>query len=44
MEVVLAERKKLYEAVADEIIDDTKLTLEQKVAEVLKRLERRHIL
>jgi len=44
VEVVLAERKKLYEAVADEIIDDTKLTLEQKVAEVLKRLERRHIL
>ena len=44
VEAVLAERKKLYEAAADEIINDEGLTLEGKVAEVLKRLERRHIL
>ncbi|HXK39116.1 MAG TPA: 3-phosphoshikimate 1-carboxyvinyltransferase [Candidatus Paceibacterota bacterium] len=43
IETVLAERKKLYEAAADEIIMDTNLTLEQKTAEVLKRLERRGI-
>ena len=44
VEAILAERKELYEAVADEIIDDTNLTLDGKVEEVMKRLERRHIL
>ena len=44
VEIVLAERKKLYEAAADEIIQDTDMTLEQKLAEVHKRLERRGIL
>jgi len=44
VEIILAERKKLYEAAADEIIDDKNLSLEEKVAEVLKRLERRGIL
>ncbi|OGG79397.1 hypothetical protein A3A39_00605 [Candidatus Kaiserbacteria bacterium RIFCSPLOWO2_01_FULL_54_13] len=43
VEAVLAERKKLYETVADEVIDDTGMTLEEKVAEVLKRLEKHHI-
>ena len=44
VEIILAERKKLYEAAADEIIQDTDMTLEQKLAEVQKRLERRGIL
>ncbi len=44
MEEVLSERKKLYEAAADIIIQDVDLTLEQKVAEVQKQLEKRHIL
>ncbi|MDO8552335.1 MAG: 3-phosphoshikimate 1-carboxyvinyltransferase [bacterium] len=43
IETVLAERKKLYEAAADEIVMDTNLTLEQKTEEVLERLERRGI-
>lgn len=44
VETVLAERKKLYEAAADEIVQDVDMTLEQKIGEVLKRLERRRIL
>jgi shikimate kinase len=44
VEIILAERAKLYEAAADEIIHDANMTLEEKVAEVLKRLEKRRIL
>jgi len=44
VEAVLAERKKLYEAAADEIINDEGLTLQQKVEEVMQRLQRRNIL
>ena len=43
MKAVLAERKRLYETVADEIIDDTTLTLEEKVEEVVRRLQKRGI-
>ena len=43
VEAVLAERKKLYEAVADIVIDDTDMTLETKVEEVLRRLKARGI-
>ena len=43
VEVILEERKKLYEAAADEIIQDVDITLDEKVAEVLKRLARRKI-
>ena len=44
VDIVLAERKKLYEAAADEIVIDTNMTLDEKIAEVLKRLERRGVL
>ena len=44
VEIILAERKKLYEAAADEIIQDVGMSLEEKFAEVLKRLEKRHII
>ena len=44
VEAILAERKKLYEAAADEIINDEGLTLDQKVEEVMQRLKRRNIL
>src|SRR3989338_5548611 len=44
VEAVLEERKKLYEAAADEIIQDVDITLDEKVSEVRKRLERRKIL
>ncbi len=44
VEAVLAERKKFYEASADEIINDEGLTLDQKVEEVMQRLKRRNIL
>lgn len=44
VEAVLAERKKLYEAAADEIINDEGLTLAEKVEEVMARLKRRNIL
>jgi shikimate kinase len=44
IETILAERKKLYEAAADEIVMDTDLTLEQKTEEILKRLERRGVI
>ncbi len=44
VETVLAERRKLYETVADEIIDDTNLSLEEKVEEVVRRLEKRRIM
>src|SRR6185295_12121010 len=40
VEAVLAERKKFYEASADEIINDEGLTLEPKVEEVMQRLKR----
>ncbi len=43
VESVLAERKKLYETVADEIIDDTELHLDAKVEEVMRRLQIRGI-
>ena len=43
-EAVIAESKKLYEAAADEIINDEGLTLQQKVEEVMQRLQRRNIL
>ena len=43
VESVLAERKKLYETVADEIIDDTELPLDEKVGEVMRRLQIRGI-
>ncbi|MBI2613071.1 3-phosphoshikimate 1-carboxyvinyltransferase [Candidatus Kaiserbacteria bacterium] len=43
VETVLAERKNLYETVADEIIDDTSLSLDEKVEEVVRRLEKRGI-
>ncbi len=44
VEVILEERKKLYEAAADEIIQDVDITLDEKLVEVLKRLERRKIM
>ena len=43
VEDVLAERKRLYETVADEIIDDTHLSLEGKVEEVMRRIKARGI-
>jgi shikimate kinase len=43
VEAILTERKKLYETVADEIIDDTDMTLEEKVEEVMRRLKARSI-
>lgn len=43
VEAVLAERKNFYETVADETIDDTHLSLEQKVEEVVRRLKARGI-
>lgn len=43
MKAILAERKRLYETVADETIDDTTLTLEEKVEEVVRRLRKHHI-
>lgn len=43
MKAMLAERKRIYETVADEIIDDTTLTLEEKVQEVVRRLRKHHI-
>jgi len=44
VEAILSERKKLYEAVADEVIDDTGMTLEKKVEEVLRILHARGII
>lgn len=44
VEAILAERKKLYEAVADEVIDDTGMTLEEKVEEVLRIVHARGII
>lgn len=44
VETVLAERRKLYETVADEIIDDTNLSLEEKVEEVMRGLKARGIM
>lgn len=44
VETILAERIRFYEAAADEIIQDVDITLEQKVKEVFKRLERRGII
>ena len=44
VESVLAERKKLYETVADDTIDDTNLSLDEKVEEVMRRLKVRGII
>ena len=44
VEMILAERDKLYEAAADQIINDADFTVEEKVAEVIKRLEKRGVM
>src|SRR3989344_8408555 len=44
VESVLAERKKFYETVADDTIDDTKLSLDEKVEEVMHKLKARGIM
>ena len=44
VEAVLAERRRLYETVADEIVDDTNLSLEEKVEEVMRRPKVRGIM
>ncbi len=44
VEAVLAERKKLYETVADEALDDTDLSLDEKVEEVMRMLKARGIM
>lgn len=44
VEAVLAERKKLYEAVADIVIDCTNLSPEEEVEEILPKLQMRGIL
>lgn len=43
VEAVLEERKKLYEAVADEMIDATDLTPEEEVEQILPKLRERGI-
>ena len=44
VETVLAEREKFYETVADIVIDDTGMGLEEKLGEVLKRLEKHRVI
>ncbi|OGG57590.1 3-phosphoshikimate 1-carboxyvinyltransferase [Candidatus Kaiserbacteria bacterium RIFCSPHIGHO2_01_FULL_55_17] len=44
VEAVLAEREKFYETVADIVIDDTGMGLEEKLGEVLKRLEKHRVI